>query len=200
MKKLLLISFILFAVKAFAAIDGAKVQEGNLFPQVKMTTNQGVIIVELNRLRAPLTVNNFLSYVSDKSYENTVFHRVIEDFVVQGGGYSNGYDALPTNKPVFNESGNGLKNDTGTIALARQRDPHSGTRQFYFNLSDNRNLDPGRNWGYCVFGEVVEGQDVLKKMGVVETDVHPKLGWPDVPVEPLILKKVEVMPVKPRAK
>ncbi|NNE06780.1 MAG: peptidyl-prolyl cis-trans isomerase [Xanthomonadales bacterium] len=165
----------------------------NLFPTVRMETSLGDVVVELNRMRAPATVNNFLGYVLDGSYDGTIFHRVISGFVVQGGGYGPDFSERGVNAPVLNESGNGLQNDMGTIAMARFDDPHSATRQFYFNLGDNSSLDPNsRNWGYTVFGTVLEGRDVLESMAEVTTDYSEALGATDVPVDPLILIRVSI--------
>lgn len=174
--------------------DGSHLQPDNIFPIVKMETNMGDIIVELDRTRAPITVNNFLRYVDKKSYDETIFHRIVENFVVQGGGYNLAFDELPAFTSIFNESGNGLKNQIYTISMARQNAAHSGTRQFFFNLNDNESLDPGRNWGYAVFGTVTAGTEVLDKMGAVETGYDLKWGWPNVPKEQVILKKVTLMP------
>lgn len=173
---------------------GQFMQPDNLFPKVQLMTSHGDIVVELDRSRAPLTVNNFLSYVKKNSYNNTVFHRLIPGFVLQGGGYTPDFKAIETLKPVFNESGNGLKNQLGSIAMARQSDPHSADSQFYFNLNDNPSLDPGSRWGYTVFGQVVSGMEVLEKIQQIETDVSEQLGWPDVPKEPIILKMVVLLP------
>lgn len=173
---------------------GQFMQADNLFPRVKFVTSHGEIIVELDRSRAPLTVNNFLSYVKRNAYNNTVFHRLIPDFVLQGGGYGPDFKAIDSLKPIFNESGNGLKNQIGSIAMARLTDPHSASSQFYFNLNDNVSLDPGSRWGYTVFGQVVAGMEVLEKIQQVKTDVSEKLGWPDVPVEPIILQMVLLLP------
>uniref|UniRef100_E6XL34 Peptidyl-prolyl cis-trans isomerase n=1 Tax=Shewanella putrefaciens (strain 200) TaxID=399804 RepID=E6XL34_SHEP2 len=176
------------------AID---IQPDTLYPQVEFDTSLGKIVVELDRTRAPITVDNFLTYVVKGEYDNTIFHRVISDFVVQGGGLNPKLDELPVGKPIVNESGNGLTNSMGTIAMARDNDPHSATRQFYFNVTDNTKLDPSkRRWGYAVFGEIIEGKPVLEAMAVVETTTNPKLNWPDVPVTPIILKSAKLLPKK----
>lgn len=177
--------------------EGAAVQSDNIFPIVRFETNMGNVVVELDRAKAPVAVNNFLRYVIKRSYDNTVFHRVIESFVVQGGGYDENYEALPEFPSVINESGNGLKNTTYSIAMARKNDPHTATRQFFFNMNENTNLDPGSKWGYTVFGQVTEGTDILEDMASVETAFNPKLGWPDVPVKPLILKQIVILPQAP---
>lgn len=166
----------------------------NLYPTVVFETNMGKIVMELDRTRAPITVDNFLTYVVKGEYDNTIFHRVIADFVVQGGGLDPDYKELPEGKPIFNESGNGLSNSTGTIAMARENDPHSAIRQFYFNVADNKKLDPSpRRWGYAVFGEVTEGMDVLQKMAQVPTGENKELRWQDVPLTPIILKKATLI-------
>ncbi len=175
---------------------GKFMQPDNLYPRVQLETSQGNIVVELDRSRAPLTVNNFLSYVKTNAYNNTVFHRLIADFVVQGGGYNMQFTEIEQGKTIFNESGNGLKNQYGSIAMARLSDPHSASSQFYLNLADNDSLDPGSRWGYAVFGRVVSGFDVLDKINALETETSEKLGWPDVPREPLLLKTVRLLPTE----
>ena len=165
----------------------------NMFPIVKLETSMGDIEVELNRMRAPANVNNFLRYVLEGEYDGTIFHRVMPGFVVQGGGYTKDIEEKTMHANVFNESGNGLKNITGSIAMARYDDPHSASRQFYFNMTDNSSLDPGsRNWGYTVFGEVVSGMDVLEAISDVETGYSEDLDAEDVPVEPVLLKRASV--------
>ncbi|MEG3766604.1 peptidylprolyl isomerase [Alteromonas sp. 14N.309.X.WAT.G.H12] len=174
--------------------DGSQIQPDNYYPRVKMETTMGDFVVELYRRKAPITVNNFLRYVADKSYDGTIFHRVVPGFVVQGGGYTVDYDERPTYEPIYNESGNGLKNSLYTIAMARENDPHSATRQFFFNMNDNTNLDPGRNWGYTVFGMIVEGEDVVESMTTVQREYQIALGEPNAPLDPIVLKKVTVLP------
>ncbi|WP_417665490.1 peptidylprolyl isomerase [Pseudidiomarina sp.] len=173
-----------------------QIQPDNLFPKVKLITTEGDIIVELNRAKAPITVENFLTYVQAGSYNNTIFHRIIPGFVVQGGGYTEEFEAKTMFEPIFNESGNGMLNNYGTIAMARTSDPHSATRQFYFNLNDNESLNPSsKGWGYAVFGWVVSGEDVMEKLASVETEFyHEQTGWPNVPKQPPVLKKIEVVP------
>ena len=173
---------------------GQFVQPNNLYPKVRFITSHGNIEVELDRAKAPLTVNNFLSYVKQKKYDNTLFHRLESEFVLQGGGYDINYKPIDELKPVFNESGNGLKNQLGTIAMARLNDPHSATSQFFFNLNDNSHLDPGRSWGYAVFGYITAGQDVIEKIRTIQTDTSVELGWPNVPTEKVVIKTVLVLP------
>ncbi|WP_247741608.1 peptidylprolyl isomerase [Endozoicomonas sp. G2_1] len=180
----------------FAAAKNIAIDPDNLFPKVKLETSLGVIVVELDRVKAPITVDNFLTYVVTGEYANTIFHRVESDFVVQGGGYDTDYAVKKNNPDIINESGNGWKNEIGTIAMARESRPHTANRQFFFNIGDNTSLDPGRRWGYAVFGEVVEGQEVLEKMGAVETDYNSELGWENVPVEPLVLIKATLLPAE----
>ncbi|WP_116473768.1 peptidylprolyl isomerase [Zobellella maritima] len=156
-------------------------------PRVELVTSHGTLQLELNEQAAPLTVANFLRYVDDGSYNNSLFHRLIPGFVVQGGGYDSGYSALPSYAPIENESDNGLSNRTGTIAMARTQDPHSATRQFYINLADNLSLDGGRSPGYTVFGRVTAGQDVLTRMARVPTGMNMQLRARDVPDEPITL-------------
>ncbi len=172
----------------------AEVLPENAFPVVVFETDQGVVEVELDRMRAPASVNNFLAYVVDGEYDNTIFHRVIKDFVVQGGGFKSGWEELTEHEPVMNESGNGLSNDAWTIAMARFSDPHSATSQFYFNVADNSSkLNPGpRQWGYTVFGTVISGREVLKDIAAVKTGYDAKMDYQDVPVTPVRLIKVSV--------
>ncbi|WP_448211438.1 peptidylprolyl isomerase [Colwellia sp. MEBiC06753] len=166
----------------------------NLFPKVKLETSLGVIIVELDRIKAPVTVDNFLTYVVEGEFNNTIFHRAIEDFIIQGGGYDKDFTVLKTHPDIVNESGNGLKNELGTIAMAKESRPHTANRQFFFNLADNTNLDPGRDWGYAVFGAVVEGFEVLDAMNKVKTEYNELMAWDDVPIEPVMLIKATLLP------
>ena len=166
----------------------------NLFPTIKLETSMGDIEVELNRMKAPQNANNFLRYVLEGEYDGTVFHRVMVGFVVQGGGYTKDYEEKTMHDNVLNESGNGLKNIRGTIAMARYKDPHSATRQFYFNMSDNTSLDPGsRNWGYSVFGEVVSGIEVLDAIQDLETGYSEDLDAEDVPLAQVMLIRASVI-------
>jgi peptidyl-prolyl cis-trans isomerase A (cyclophilin A) len=165
----------------------------NYFPMVKLETSMGDIVVELNRMRAPASVNNFLRYVLDGHYDDTIFHRVMPDFVVQGGGYTEDFTEKPLHDPVINESGNGLANQVMTIAMARFDNPHSATSQFYFNLKNNDALNPSsKRWGYTVFGEVIEGQEVIEAIAAVETAYNPGLDAENVPVKPVTLIKATV--------
>ncbi|WP_286265214.1 peptidylprolyl isomerase [Thalassotalea atypica] len=188
----LIIAF--FSCHIFA--ESIEIDPDNLFPKVKFETSKGVIIVELDRIKAPLTVNNFLTYVVEGEFNNTIFHRVIGDFIAQGGGYDKDFNMRKVKADIVNESGNGLKNEEGTIAMAKESQPHTANRQFFFNLADNTNLDPGRGWGYTVFGEIVDGLEVMHAIGSVETDYDDNMGWDDVPKEPIILTKVTLLPVE----
>jgi peptidyl-prolyl cis-trans isomerase B (cyclophilin B) len=162
---------------------------------IKLTTNHGVITLDLNAEKAPKTVANFIAYVEAGHYDNTVFHRVIKNFMIQGGGMEPGMNQKPCKAPIENEAANGLKNKRGTVAMARTSDPHSATAQFFINTVDNDFLDfkspSGQGWGYCVFGEVVEGMDVVDKIRAVRTG--NKGFHQDVPVEDVIIEKAEVV-------
>ena len=152
------------------------------------------IVVELDRRRAPVTVNNFLTYVASGAWKNTIFHRIVDGFAVQGGGYLQDFESIPTTNTIINESGNGLKNMPMTIAMARYDDPHSATSQFYFNLSANSSLDPNsKNWGYAVFGEVISGQDVVSAIAGVETGYNEGLDASDVPLKPVFILSATVL-------
>ena len=191
MKKLLYITLI-YAISLFSHAQeqlGSSIQPDNLFPVVELQTSAGKIKVELDRLRAPITTNNFLYYVVTGSYDGTIFHRVEKDFVVQGGGYDEKFAERKQQAPIFNESGNGLKNEIFTIAMARETNPHSAMRQFYFNMADNPGLDPGKTWGYAVFGIVMEGEEVLELISSTQTHIDPTYNWENVPVRPIFLHK-----------
>jgi peptidyl-prolyl cis-trans isomerase A (cyclophilin A) len=164
----------------------AEVLPDNAFPTVLLETSMGDIVIELNRMRAPVTSNNFLRYVLDGAYDQTIFHRVVPGFVVQGGGYTEQVEERDTYAPIINESGNGLKNRALSVAMARYDNPHSATNQFFFNLSDNESLDPNsRSWGYAVFGEVISGWDVVMAIAGVETGYNELLDAADVPLVPV---------------
>ena len=165
-------------------------------PQVELhIKDHGVITLELDHEKAPKSVTNFLSYVQNGHYDNTVFHRVIKNFMIQGGGFEPGMKQKPTQAPVTNEADNGLKNARYTVAMARTSDPHSATAQFFINVADNAFLNhSGKNvqgWGYAVFGKVTEGQDVVDKIKGVQTT--GKAGHQDVPVEDVIVEKAEIV-------
>ncbi len=193
MKKFLLLLTLLCTT---ACAKNLAIDPDNLYPQVKLETSMGIILVELDRVKAPITVDNFLNYVVQGEYNNTVFHRVIDDFIVQGGGYDTNYVIKKVDGNIVNESGNGLINEYGTIAMAKERRPHSANRQFYFNVENNGNLDPGRGWGYAVFGSVIEGLEVINAISKVKTGFNEDFGWGDVPIEPVILIKATLLPAQ----
>jgi peptidyl-prolyl cis-trans isomerase B (cyclophilin B) len=163
--------------------------------KVKLTTNHGDITLELDAQRAPATVANFLEYVKNGHFDNTVFHRVIDGFMIQGGGFEPGLKQKPTRAPVKNEADNKLKNDTYTVAMARTADPHSASAQFFINLADNDFLNhksqSAQGWGYCVFGKVTAGTEVVDKIKRVKTGnrgMHQ-----DVPLEDVVIQKAELI-------
>jgi peptidyl-prolyl cis-trans isomerase B (cyclophilin B) len=160
---------------------------------VKLHTNMGVITLKLDDEKAPNTVKNFLEYVNSGFYSNTIFHRVIGNFMIQGGGFESGMKQKKTNAPIKNEAANGLKNDKYTVAMARTGDPDSATAQFFINVKDNGFLNyPGQDgWGYCVFGKVVEGTDVVDAIRNVKTG--NRMGFQDVPLEDVVITKAEVV-------
>ncbi|MES2025456.1 MAG: peptidylprolyl isomerase [Pseudomonadota bacterium] len=160
---------------------------------VLLTTNHGNITIELDAEKAPKTVENFLAYVNSGHYAGTIFHRVIDGFMIQGGGFEPGMKQKPTNEPVENEAKNGLKNDVYTLAMARTSAPHSASAQFFININNNTFLDyPGQDgWGYCVFGKVIDGTDVVEKIKAVKTTRSGMFA--DVPVEDVIIEKAEVI-------
>ncbi|WP_329957642.1 peptidylprolyl isomerase [Bordetella petrii] len=164
-------------------------------PRVKLQTNQGDIVITLDAEKAPKTVENFIGYVKDGFYDGTVFHRVIDGFMIQGGGFEPGLKQKPTKAPIENEADNGLKNDKYTLAMARTSDPHSATAQFFINVGNNDFLNftaPTPNgWGYAVFGKVTEGTDVVDKIKGVKTG---NSGFhQNVPAEDVIIEKAEVL-------
>ena len=194
MFKFLLASILILGVsKNTKACDGSKLYSNITFPEVLIETSMGNIVVELDRNRAPITVNNFLYYMKAGLYNSTIFHRVEKNFVIQGGGYNKEFDSIKECDKIFNESGNGLKNTSGTIAMARYGDPHSATSQFYFNLTDTPSLDPNsKNWGYTVFGEVIEGMDVLQAIAKSKVGFSNKLDAQNVPIEPILIKHISI--------
>ncbi|ODT78475.1 MAG: cyclophilin [Nitrosomonadales bacterium SCN 54-20] len=162
---------------------------------IRLHTNYGDIMLELDHEKAPVTAQNFIDYVNSGHYDNTIFHRVIDEFMIQGGGFEPGMIQKKTRAPIANEAGNGLKNDKYTIAMARTSDPHSATGQFFINVKDNDFLNykspTAQDYGYCVFGKVVEGMDVVDEIKKVKTGTRS--GHQDVPVENAILEKAEVI-------
>ena len=162
---------------------------------IKLTTTHGDIVIELFADKAPKTAANFEQYVLDGHYNGTIFHRVINGFMIQGGGFTADMDQKDTRDPIQNEANNGVSNKTYTIAMARTPDPHSASAQFFINVADNDFLDfrseSMQGWGYCVFGQVVQGQDVVDRIKTVATG--RKGGHQDVPVEPVVIEKAEII-------
>jgi peptidyl-prolyl cis-trans isomerase B (cyclophilin B) len=163
---------------------------------VTLHTNHGAITLELDAGKAPATVENFLAYAAAGHYDNTIFHRVIDGFMIQGGGFEPGMKQKPTGEPIKNEADNGLKNTRGAIAMARTDDPHSATAQFFINVVDNgfldfRASDDSQSWGYCVFGRVVDGLEVVDK--IRKLDTGNKGFYQNVPREDVIIERVEVI-------
>ena len=192
MKQLLLLAVgLLMNLSALAA---------NTNPTVEMKTSMGTVVIELYQDKAPKSVANFLQYVKDGFYNGTIFHRVIDGFMIQGGGYEPGPKEKPTRAPIENEAKNGLKNTAGSLAMARTGNPHSATAQFFINLGDNASLDyPSFDgWGYAVFGKVTQGMDVVQKIAKVEKKFLP--GSPDrapsAPVTPIVIESVKLLPEK----
>jgi len=172
--------------------EGQEVEKQHKNPRLVMDTSMGSFTIELFQEEAPVTTENFLRYVDEGFYDNTVFHRVIEDFVIQGGGFTESMERKKTRQAIRNEANNGLKNRRGTLSMARTNHPQSATSQFFINVEDNKSLDhvPGipSRFGYAVFAEVVEGMDVVDRIRRVKTTT--KGGLKDVPVEPVILRSV----------
>ncbi len=167
--------------------------EQSMSPRVQINTNLGPFVMELDRERAPFTVDNFLNYVRQGHYTGTIFHRVIHGFVAQGGGFTTDFVSKPVGQSVVNESGNGLSNLRGTVGLARQSAPHSGTSQFYVNLADNMDLNPRpTRWGYTVFGRVIEGMSVIDEIGQKPTGAAGEFAR-DVPLETIVIQSAEIL-------
>jgi cyclophilin family peptidyl-prolyl cis-trans isomerase len=163
-------------------------------PQVQVVTSLGNFTIELNAERAPLTVANFLAYVDKGQYTNTLIHRAVANFVIQGGGFNTDYTAKPAPATVANESGNGLSNVRSSVGLARSQEPHGGNAQFYVNLNDNPALDPQQTrWGYAVFGRVTSGMDVVDRIGNVATGAHGIIKE-ETPLKPVIIQRIERLP------
>jgi peptidyl-prolyl cis-trans isomerase B (cyclophilin B) len=172
-------------------VSVAHAQDNGPYPEVTIHTNRGDIRVELYPDKAPVTVENFLQYARDGFYDETIFHRVISHFMIQGGGLTNDMNRKPTRDPIVNEADNGLKNVRGSIAMARTNDPNSATSQFFINVELNVSLDhvgktDSRSWGYAVFGKVIDGMDVVDDIRFVETDQR------DVPLMPVFINSVEI--------
>jgi cyclophilin family peptidyl-prolyl cis-trans isomerase len=160
-------------------------------PRVQVVTSLGSFTLELNAERAPLTVAHFLKYLDQGHYSGTTFHRVVANFVIQGGGFDTAGKVVPAPVKVVNESGNGLTNQRGSVGMARSADPHGGDAQFYVNLYDNEALDPNKTrWGYAVFGKVVQGMEVVDKIGNVATGARGAFKE-DAPLQPVVIERIE---------
>ena len=186
-------AFLSAVILVLASIGVATANSGGKV-MVEMHTSKGIITLELDAEKAPVTVANFIEYVNSGHFDGTIFHRVIPGFVIQGGGLESGMKEKPTQAPIENEADNGLKNVTGSICMARTNDPHSATSQFFINLKDNQFLDhSGKNpqgWGYAVFGQVTDGMDVVEAIAAVQTG---NAGFhQDVPVEDIVVEKVTI--------
>ena len=185
--------FLLAAIVLGAAIISPAWGQDAKNPRVVMETSAGKIVIELYADKAPATVKNFLQYAEEKHYDGTIFHRVIADFMIQGGGFEPGMKEKKTREPVKNEAGNGVKNERGTLAMARTKDPDSATSQFFINTVDNPRLDRAKardKFGYCVFGKVVEGLDVVDQIRRAETGI---LDFANVPVKDVLINSVRIL-------
>jgi cyclophilin family peptidyl-prolyl cis-trans isomerase len=203
MKQLLLLVGLLAAASQGSALAAdtspdskapAKPSVTAVSPQVQVVTSVGNFTIELNTERAPLTVANFLAYVDQGHYTNTLIHRAVANFVIQGGGFNMDYTPKSALVTVVNESGNGLSNVRGTVGLARSQEPHGGNAQFYVNMNDNAALDPQQTrWGYAVFGRVTSGMDVVDRIGNVATGAHGAIKE-ETPLKPIIIQRIERVP------
>ncbi len=185
------------------AAEPAPAQAAAPAPRVALHTNLGDIVIELDPVKAPASSENFLAYVKDGFYNGTVFHRVIDNFMAQGGGYTADLQPKPTRAPIQNEANNGLSNLRGTLAMARTGEPHSANSQFFINLVDNPRLDyvsseNGMTWGYAVFGKVVEGMGVVDKIRAIPTGGQGPFHS-DVPTQPIVIERAEVLAATPAA-
>lgn len=186
------------ALGAFLASTAAYAQaDEDTHPYVRIQTNRGDILIELDRVNAPKTVENFLTYVREGAYDGTLFHRVIGDFMIQGGSFTPAFEPRPTHDPVPSEAANGLLNKRGTIAMTRSQDPNSATNQFFINLNDNLHLNhhapaPGY-WGYTVFGKVVQGMDIVERIGQSSTGAGGPFAQ-DVPQSPIVISQAGLAP------
>jgi peptidyl-prolyl cis-trans isomerase B (cyclophilin B) len=187
------IIIVMTVIALFMTVQFAQAE--SLKPHVRLETDYGVIVIELDSKSAPKTVENFLNYVNEGFYNGTIFHRVIKGFMIQGGGLTADMQKKPTHSPIKNEADNGLKNKRGTVAMARTMDPHSATSQFFINSVNNSFLDyKGKNpegWGYCVFGTVVKGMDVVDTIEGITTTM--RAGHKDVPTSPVAIKQAVVL-------
>jgi peptidyl-prolyl cis-trans isomerase B (cyclophilin B) len=189
----------LFVALLFSSAISTQAQESMGNPGAIIHTNMGDITLELFADKAPISVENFINYANNGSYDETIFHRVISHFMIQGGGFDINMEKRPTAEPINNEAGNGLSNSRGTIAMARTGHPHSATSQFFINTQDNQNLDHtsennSRSWGYAVFGKVTAGMETVDSIRFVETE--PKPPHANVPTTPVVIESVEIVAAK----
>ena len=186
---LLTCALFIFTLNAFASNN----------PQIRITTNLGEIELLLNQTKAPKTVANFINYINQGFYSGTVFHRVIKDFMIQGGGFTSNLQRKPNNPPIMNEANNGLPNIRGSIAMARTNEPHSATSQFFINTKDNAFLNHSnktmRGWGYTVFGNVTKGMDIINKINIAKTGAKGIFNQ-DVPVDTIVIQKIELVHIQ----
>ncbi|TVQ39015.1 MAG: peptidyl-prolyl cis-trans isomerase [Wenzhouxiangella sp.] len=196
MRKLIPFLIMLLPLMASAEETAAPAEtETTEYPTVILHTNHGAITLELFEDKAPESVKNFLQYARDGHYDGTLFHRVIPNFMIQGGGFDADFNQKPTREPITNEADNGLPNVRGSVAMARTNDPHSATSQFFINVTDNgflnhRSKASGQAWGYAVFGQVTDGMDVVDAIREVATGRHGMHA--DVPQEPVLIERVEI--------
>ena len=190
---------LLFVLLGVMIALGVVRAEGDSAPRVVMETSKGAFVIELDPEAAPISTENFLGYVEAGYYEGTIFHRVIDGFMIQGGGFTPDMVQKETRGTIQNEADNGIQNKRGTVAMARRPDPHSATAQFFVNTVDNAFLDhrdkSPQGWGYAVFGKVVDGMDVIDSIGKVETGRQGPMG--DVPTEPIVIQKVYLQEATP---
>ncbi|MGJ8662773.1 MAG: peptidylprolyl isomerase [Marinicella sp.] len=187
------LSVLVVSQKAGASCPVDTVYPEASYPELTIQTNLGEVVIELDRGRAPLTVNRFLHHVKTKTYDNNMVHRVVPDYVIQTGAFKTDLTEVTGCGTLFNESGNGLTNDRGTLSMARYDAPHSASTSFFINLKDNPNLNPNsKTWGYTVFGYVVSGMDIVDKMAQVKTEFNLQLNTKDVPAEPINITHVRL--------
>lgn len=193
MPKYLACLFLALSSLTQAACPDDKAYPNNMFPELVFETTMGTITVELDRLKAPMTTNHILHLVKNKTYDDTLIHRIVPGFVIQAGAFAADLSEVEACDTVINESGNGLKNSRGSLSMARYNDPHSATASFFINLGDNDNLNPSSDsWGYAVFGYVTAGMDVVDKMAAVKTQYSNELDANDVPVETIKILSAQV--------
>jgi cyclophilin family peptidyl-prolyl cis-trans isomerase len=200
MKIIASLLLLLLSSSVLGQADSSEAQSANPFekemPTVAIHTSLGRIVVELYEDQAPITAENFLTYAREGYYEGTIFHRIISNFMIQGGGFDADYSRRETRDPIQNEADNGLSNERGTLAMARTTDPHSASAQFFINVVDNPALDhrgkaSGRTWGYAVFGRVIEGMEVVDEIRFVPTG--PNGPHQNAPLEPIVIERVEIL-------